>query len=165
MIEELAKKWLHLNYQYPDVVEVLPMQTTYGLVVYFYNKNTGKDYDWFLTIPMVQDLLNGRNPKKVKNKYKPIYADQSQFKVGVDKSLFSDRGYQTLRNGNAKRSKLRHNIFKRDGYKCLKCGTGCNLTIDHVKPTSKGGVNRVFNKQTLCEKCNNDKGDIEIDYR
>jgi hypothetical protein len=50
-------------------------------------------------------------------------------------------------------------IFERDGNKCLHCGTTQNLTIDHIKPKSKGGSNLVSNLQTLCKSCNGRKGD------
>ena len=35
----------------------------------------------------------------------------------------------------------RHRIYKRDGHKCVYCGTSKQLTIDHVIPKSKGGKN------------------------
>jgi len=76
----------------------------------------------------------------------------------------------TLKNpakfrGVSKYQVERNFILKRDGYKCLKCGATENLTIDHVKPTSKGGRNTRANKQTLCFKCNGEKDNTEIDYR
>lgn len=70
--------------------------------------------------------------------------------------------------------KKRHRIFDRDGWMCLKCGirTGDKrgrktilLTIDHVIPKSKGGSNLDDNLQTLCKKCNGEKGDTHVDYR
>ena len=71
---------------------------------------------------------------------------------------------KTKTSGDKKR-RLKENVFKRDGNKCLKCGSTEDLTIDHIKPLSKGGSNKKENKQTLCCKCNSDKGDSEIDYR
>ncbi|MCK4447000.1 MAG: HNH endonuclease [Candidatus Marinimicrobia bacterium] len=53
---------------------------------------------------------------------------------------------------------LRNEIFKRDGYKCKKCGNKKDLTIDHVIPFSKGGTTERDNLQTLCQKCNRGKG-------
>ena len=53
---------------------------------------------------------------------------------------------------------LRNNIFKRDNYKCVKCGSDENLVIDHIIPFSKGGVTELDNLQTLCKKCNKEKG-------
>lgn len=39
------------------------------------------------------------------------------------------------------------------GY-CLFCGTTERLTIDHIKPVSKGGGNEIENLQCLCFTCN-----------
>lgn len=33
------------------------------------------------------------------------------------------------------------------------------LEIDHIKPLSKGGSDKIENKQSLCQKCNNIKSD------
>ena len=48
---------------------------------------------------------------------------------------------------------------------CLKCGKHPSISIDHVKPLSKGGANVVENCQILCDSCNKAKRDEEIDYR
>ena len=52
---------------------------------------------------------------------------------------------------------LRHEVFKRDNYKCVECGaTNKELTlhIDHIIPKSEGGTDELNNLQTLCDKCN-----------
>lgn len=56
-------------------------------------------------------------------------------------------------------------IFERDGYKCLACGTTKNLTKDHIIPKALGGNSEVDNLQTLCFKCNGEKGKRIRDYR
>ena len=43
--------------------------------------------------------------------------------------------------------------------KCLFCGSTDNLTVDHIKPYSKGGTHDSFNLQCLCGKCNRLKYD------
>lgn len=48
-------------------------------------------------------------------------------------------------------------IIARDK-KCVFCGHNKDLTIDHIIPKSKGGKNEVNNLQTLCQKCNETKG-------
>ena len=69
-IEELAKQWL-IYRRNGDIegIEITPQQTQAGLVVWFYDEKTEKDLPYFLTVPMVQELLAGKNPKKIKNKY------------------------------------------------------------------------------------------------
>lgn len=59
---------------------------------------------------------------------------------------------------------MRLEIFKRDGYRCNSCrcspvnNAGLKLTIDHVKPISRGGRTVSSNLQTLCLECNLKKG-------
>jgi len=53
--------------------------------------------------------------------------------------------------------KLRHEVFKRDGYRCRECGASkdeTSLEIDHILPVAKGGTNDINNLQTLCRECN-----------
>ena len=53
----------------------------------------------------------------------------------------------------------RENIFKRDELKCLYCDSTKQLTIDHVIPRSRGGINTWENLATCCSRCNGKKGD------
>jgi 5-methylcytosine-specific restriction enzyme A len=53
-----------------------------------------------------------------------------------------------------KRTQVREFIFKRDNYKCVLCGSGENLQVDHIISVYKGGQNRICNLQTLCISCN-----------
>lgn len=69
-IIELARQWLTAR-RNGDVegIEILPQQTSNGLVVWYYWEETWEDLPYFLTVPMVKDLLGGKNPKKVRNEY------------------------------------------------------------------------------------------------
>lgn len=53
----------------------------------------------------------------------------------------------------------RQNIFKRDGHRCVYCGTHEDLTLDHVLPKSRGGRTSWDNLATACKRCNTRKGD------
>lgn len=53
---------------------------------------------------------------------------------------------------------LRDKIFKRDGYKCVKCDSPIDLVIDHKVPFARGGTTDENNLQTLCRLCNLKKG-------
>lgn len=57
----------------------------------------------------------------------------------------------------------RQNVFRRDDYKCVYCGTKERLTLDHVIPKSKGGPNSWTNLVTCCGDCNVKKGDKKLD--
>ena len=51
--------------------------------------------------------------------------------------------------------KLRHEVFKRDGYRCRECGASkdeTSLEIDHITPVARGGTNDIDNLQTLCRE-------------
>ncbi len=60
---------------------------------------------------------------------------------------------------------LREAIKKRDDYTCQKCGNSVYkepnllLEVDHIVPISKGGKTEASNLQTLCWRCNREKGD------
>jgi hypothetical protein len=56
-------------------------------------------------------------------------------------------------------------VFKRDGDRCLKCGSMDNLSLDHITPLASGGDNSTDNLQTLCKRCNSSKGNTIKDYR
>ena len=53
----------------------------------------------------------------------------------------------------------RYNIYRRDDYSCVYCGSREKLTIDHVIPKSKGGKNTWDNLVTCCSSCNLNKSD------
>jgi hypothetical protein len=59
-------------------------------------------------------------------------------------------------------NKMRFSIYQRDGYRCRKCGASqeyARLEIDHIIPIAKGGKSTYNNLQTLCHRCNVEKGD------
>lgn len=62
--------------------------------------------------------------------------------------------------------KLRFEIFKRDGFRCVYCGATPVqkvLRIDHVVPVADGGDNSADNLVTACHDCNSGKGAVPLD--
>jgi uncharacterized protein YdaU (DUF1376 family) len=60
---------------------------------------------------------------------------------------------------NAEWSALRAQIFERDGYRCVYCGSqAARLECDHVFPLSLGGSSHPANLATACVSCNRSKG-------
>lgn len=57
-------------------------------------------------------------------------------------------------------------IYLRDGLSCCYCGdsveNGVQLTLDHVKPYSKGGSNEASNLVTCCHRCNCSRGNRTV---
>lgn len=54
--------------------------------------------------------------------------------------------------------KIRDFIMKRDKFICVNCGSTKDLEIDHIRPITRGGTDKVSNLQTLCKSCNTSKG-------
>ncbi|MCE2828617.1 MAG: HNH endonuclease [Sphingomonadales bacterium] len=54
----------------------------------------------------------------------------------------------------------RFNLFLRDKFECQYCGTGDNLTFDHIVPRRLGGKTSWENVTTACLPCNLRKGAI-----
>lgn len=53
----------------------------------------------------------------------------------------------------------RTNVFRRDQYRCQYClAHGGILTLDHVMPSSRGGLTTWDNVVTACQACNGKKG-------
>ena len=51
----------------------------------------------------------------------------------------------------------RRNVKEKWDYKCAYCGSGKNLTIDHVVPRCKGGTDFTKNVVCCCHSCNQSK--------
>jgi len=80
-------------------------------------------------------------------------------------------------NRNGVPGALRHKVFREENYTCAICGIvgfekrfprggygfytnkeGVYLSIDHIKPRSKGGTSDRENLRVLCTTCNTKKG-------
>lgn len=62
-------------------------------------------------------------------------------------------------------TKIIKQVFKKYGFKCMKCGSEEKLQIDHIKSEYCGGKTEIDNLQVLCKFCNQSKGIKDIDYR
>ena len=63
----------------------------------------------------------------------------------------------TTNAGQAKRL-WRQKIKENWDYRCAYCGSGKELSMDHIIPRSKGGPDFTKNVVCCCVKCNQDKG-------
>lgn len=65
------------------------------------------------------------------------------------------------------RQEKRLAIYLRDGVACAYCGSavedGTQLTLDHIRPHSKGGSNHESNLITCCQKCNSSRGNRSLE--
>lgn len=49
---------------------------------------------------------------------------------------------------------LRRAVYAADRFRCVYCGSGEKIQLDHVIPWSFGGLTTLWNLVTLCGKCN-----------
>ena len=63
----------------------------------------------------------------------------------------------TTSSGEAKRM-WRQKIKEEWGHQCAYCGSNENLTIDHIVPQAKGGLDITKNVVCCCHSCNQSKG-------
>lgn len=54
--------------------------------------------------------------------------------------------------------RTRQRIYARDGRACVHCGSTEDLTLDHIRPVSRGGSHRPTNLVTACRVCNTLRG-------
>jgi hypothetical protein len=76
------------------------------------------------------------------------------------------RGKDVWQGMNWIRPSKRLAIYLRDGLACCYCGDtieqGAKLSLDHVKPHSKGGTNHTTNLVTCCKRCNDSRGNRSV---
>jgi hypothetical protein len=64
--------------------------------------------------------------------------------------------------------RLRFEIFKRDGFRCVYCGTTPTqsvLHVDHVVPVAEGGTDDPSNLATSCADCNGGKSAVPLERK
>ncbi len=125
-----------------------PPVMQFSLTVTLYcSKINGRVYAWKVedfSVDEINVLI-----KRVRNKKGTFYNDRGVW----DAICRVERGKVS--------NKMRFSIYERDGYKCCRCGISeryAILEIDHIIPISKGGKSTYDNLQTLCHKCNYEKG-------
>lgn len=74
------------------------------------------------------------------------------FLQGIIDKYFTRQKRRTLNKSLAKR------VLRKYNHTCVYCGNTKSLTIDHIRPASKGGKDIFSNLQVLCKSCNSRKG-------
>lgn len=124
------------------------------------------DLEYFVNVVLYCSQINGRVYKR-KTEGFPSDKVQSLINRLNNKtgSFYNDReiwdSICRVERGRVS-NKMRFAIYKRDGYRCRNCGRTNrfdDLEIDHIKPIAKGGKSTFDNLQTLCKRCNKEKGD------
>ena len=55
-------------------------------------------------------------------------------------------------------TRVRHEVWRRDGGACVECGSRERLEYDHIVPVARGGANSARNIELRCQRCNRRKG-------
>jgi hypothetical protein len=81
----------------------------------------------------------------------------------MSESRLHERRRPELQIRRAVPLKMRTDILKRDGHRCVKCGASpkfdkaVRLEVDHIVAVARGGKSTTDNLQTLCFNCNQGK--------
>ena len=132
---------------------LLPITQFYMTVTLNYTSMSGRILSKKSDIFSVEDIISINN--KLKNKNGDFYNDPYIW----DAICRVERGKIS--------NKMRFSIYKKDGYRCRKCGVSvryAQLEIDHIIPIAKGGKSTYNNLQTLCHECNVRKGTDIVRY-
>ena len=98
---------------------------------------------------------------------KSVFLDRVTIVSNYDRVIRSPSFYMKLPSVIALKSYIRpqsnpnftrFNVFLRDKFSCLYCGSKRELTFDHLLPRSKGGKTDWDNVATACSDCNVKKG-------
>lgn len=139
LIQKFGAKKLEKNLGF----EQIDMSTTYFPKYVFQYVSSGGNAS--TTCDVIMDIDN-------LNRFILFLSDKIKF----NKSAAGQRALMT--------SKLRQHIKERDNFTCKQCGLSIQnepnllLEIDHIIPISKGGLTTEENLQTLCWRCNRQKG-------
>lgn len=159
-----------------------------NITIYLDHKNEVRDlinnildYDIELVFDVIESKLgvdkknNIRKLIDTKEKYKKFYHNNFAYIEDLlDWSLdnhyklpkFDPKEFERMNEKHQVRKpftkSIRHEVFKRDNYKCVECGATkeeTTLEVDHILPVVQGGTDELDNLQTLCKACNLSKFD------
>ena len=105
-----------------------------------------------------------KNPAKFKAMLRKYYENNRPVFIAARHR----RRARLVGNGGSFTSKEWTALLEACGHACLCCGNkepDIKLTVDHVVPLCRGGVNSIVNIQPLCMECNKNKFTKTTDYR
>ena len=154
--------------------EVLPEKIQINKLAYFgkggrkqsFSDRKGKDKVMFaifnedfyeIRIPRTEDYYSNEELDiYVKEK---IYKNNKKFEE-IKKTVEAYEKYESNEEHIRRQpipEDVKFEVWRRDGGKCVICGSQKNLEFDHIIPFSKGGSSTARNLQLLCQECNRKK--------
>lgn len=107
---------------------------------------------------IILDSSSGRQPKL------DVYPKKNQ---EWERFMVSERARQKRSLGQQQapqiqriplKESVRHEVWRRDAGRCVRCGSREKLEFDHIVPVIRGGSDTARNIELLCEACNRKKG-------
>jgi hypothetical protein len=151
--ENIAEVWRQLGRQ-PKYKEMIDPLSKLHISSYERKYGTWRNaLEKFIEYINSKDRTEEQETIKTSEK-KPVPIFQKSRKNIDEKEVIKKR---TNRTANLRQ---RFKVMKRDGFKCILCGSSpatqisCELHIDHIIPWSHGGETVEENLRTLCSNCN-----------
>lgn len=135
----------------------------------FYKCNYHPTINFSITVKLISTNINGRQKRSKHQTFYPKDISDIIFKINQKNGNFYlvDEIWKSIckvERGKVT-NRLRFQIYARDHNRCRRCGRySDNLEIDHIVPIAKGGKSTPDNLQSLCPKCNKEKGTRIIRY-
>lgn len=119
-------------------------------------EHLGKTYWWYKDEYYMED--DGHSSQEVQLLLWERVQKHKRKLERLRKEMLSERAIDEARRETIPED-VRIFVWRRDGGRCVQCGSQENLEFDHIIPVSKGGSNTARNIQLLCETCNRRKSD------
>lgn len=111
-------------------------------------------YDGTWTAALMIDTVADAKKSDYVEALKRVLGNKKSWDFIKDRQMRPEKPYKKKKGNRMGAIALKWKVFKQDGFKCKTCGVDENLEVDHIKPVSKGGSNKLENLQTLCRRCN-----------
>jgi 5-methylcytosine-specific restriction endonuclease McrA len=138
-----------------------PVKTTIaGLIMEYFKKHPKQDLEHGPVVDWVEEQylkLYGKKPRDTWRGIRRLHQEGILIKVRKGIYRYNPDMIQHKELYEFP-PKVKEEIFKRDGYKCVVCNRGredgVELCADHILSKDKGGTNTIDNGQTLCTEHN-----------